>query len=373
MPHQSLYNISIAALVVMATNAVAQQQDGVGEEAKGFYIGGSLGYARGETGADDINARMAQLGYEANAKVDGQDRAAWSLNAGYRWNTYIETQLGYTDLGEVRTRLSGVAADIDNYLTSANQIHPRSGNGYELTLLGRYPLSDSYYVYGRAGLLTMDSVYRASSNADFARRNHDENTEFVGLGLGKMLNHQWDLRLGIDRYSVEGETIPVLGLGAIYKFGSGKSKVDTKPTSVTTAKMPIEIASNPHSTLEIPPRITLAILFDTDSSHLKEEFVGEIMQFAQFMHTHSSIKVTLEGHTDNRGSDAYNTSLSDRRVQAVKAVLMTRGGIAAERINTIGLGEQQPIADNSTIAGQQANRRVAAVIHQSDEVIDPAL
>lgn len=216
----SLVASGIAAAPVHATDTSNQPID----DQRGFYLGGSLGYARGDVGADDINRRMAALGYDANASVRGQNRTAWNLNVGYRWNRYVETQVGYTDLGEVRTRLTGVTADINDYLNSANQIHPRSGDGFELALLGRYPLSEDYYVYGRVGLFAVESSYRANSQSDIARRAWDETAEFIGVGLGKKLNKRWDLRLGVDRYSVEGEQIPVIGLGALYKFDAGKQQ-----------------------------------------------------------------------------------------------------------------------------------------------------
>jgi outer membrane protein OmpA-like peptidoglycan-associated protein len=65
----------------------------------------------------------------------------------------------------------------------------------------------------------------------------------------------------------------------------------------------------------------------------------------------------VEGHTDNKGTDAYNMDLSNRRALAVKNLLVQRG-IADSRIEAVAYGETLPVATNDTEAGRQRNRRV---------------
>jgi outer membrane protein OmpA-like peptidoglycan-associated protein len=64
----------------------------------------------------------------------------------------------------------------------------------------------------------------------------------------------------------------------------------------------------------------------------------------------------IEGHTDSDGDDASNLALSQRRVDAVVAYLTGRG-IARARLTPVGKGESEPVADNTTAAGRQENRR----------------
>lgn len=73
----------------------------------------------------------------------------------------------------------------------------------------------------------------------------------------------------------------------------------------------------------------------------------------------SQPKLTLEigGHTDSKGADGYNLSLSKRRAASVRKYLISKG-IAAERLAAVGYGEKKPIADNATEAGRAENRRV---------------
>ncbi|GAB6043839.1 OmpA family protein [Endothiovibrio diazotrophicus] len=67
--------------------------------------------------------------------------------------------------------------------------------------------------------------------------------------------------------------------------------------------------------------------------------------------------VKIVGHTDSRGSDAYNQRLSQKRAQAV-ADYLAANGVAAEKLSASGMGESQPVADNATEEGRAANRRV---------------
>lgn len=84
-------------------------------------------------------------------------------------------------------------------------------------------------------------------------------------------------------------------------------------------------------------------------------------EVARVLHDYSRMWVRIEGHTDSRGSTEYNRRLSDGRANAVRAYLIEHG-IAAERLEAIGYGEDRPIADNRTHAGRAANRRDEFVI-----------
>ena len=69
------------------------------------------------------------------------------------------------------------------------------------------------------------------------------------------------------------------------------------------------------------------------------------------------VSIKVVGHTDSQGSDAYNQKLSERRASSVAAFLLSNG-LAPEKLTSQGLGESQPVADNSTEEGRAQNRRV---------------
>lgn len=110
--------------------------------------------------------------------------------------------------------------------------------------------------------------------------------------------------------------------------------------------------------------IDLEVLFETDKAIVRPEYYSKIIEVAEFMKKYPNTVVVIEGHTDNRGKDAYNQALSQRRVNAVKEVLITQFGMAVERLNAVGYGESQPRASNDTVEGRQLNRRVVAVVEE---------
>jgi len=106
------------------------------------------------------------------------------------------------------------------------------------------------------------------------------------------------------------------------------------------------------------------VLFDVGRAILKEGGQRTVGQLATFLQEYPERVVLVEGHTDITGSLQLNLDLSRRRAEAVKSSLMQRG-ISGERVRTVGLGPEFPVAGNNTAAGRQQNRRVEIII--SDE------
>lgn len=114
--------------------------------------------------------------------------------------------------------------------------------------------------------------------------------------------------------------------------------------------------------LEEVARIDMTVQFDFDRSVVKPEYMAEIRALADFMKANTDVAAVLEGHTDSVGTEQYNQGLSQRRVNAVRQVLIEQFGIAASRLRAEGFGETRPIASNDTPAGRAQNRRVQSVI-----------
>ncbi|HAR95495.1 MAG TPA: flagellar motor protein MotB [Deltaproteobacteria bacterium] len=107
------------------------------------------------------------------------------------------------------------------------------------------------------------------------------------------------------------------------------------------------------------------VLFVTAKADLMPGAQRTIDQLAAFLNKYPARKVVAEGHTDSRGSEAYNMRLSERRAESVRSALLARG-ISPDRVTAKGLGEMYPVANNAKAAGRQQNRRVEIVI-LSDE------
>ena len=108
------------------------------------------------------------------------------------------------------------------------------------------------------------------------------------------------------------------------------------------------------------------VLFATAKYDLRPEARERLAKLAGIVLAHPGLHLAVEGHTDNVGSDTFNQTLSEQRAASVRAYLIAQG-LDPNSISTAGYGKGQPVADNSTAAGRQKNRRVEIVV--SGEVI----
>ena len=99
------------------------------------------------------------------------------------------------------------------------------------------------------------------------------------------------------------------------------------------------------------------ILFDYDKATIRKESYSALQSIADIMKEYPNAKFLIEGHTDSRGSDAYNMKLSKERAASVHDYLVNIG-MDDDRLRSEGFGEERPIATNNTAAGRQQNRRV---------------
>jgi OmpA-OmpF porin, OOP family len=117
-----------------------------------------------------------------------------------------------------------------------------------------------------------------------------------------------------------------------------------------------------YDALEADGRVaTRGIYFATDSDRLRPESTPTLKAIGDMLTAHADLVLTIEGHTDDQGADAYNQQLSERRAAAVKAYLVEAFRIDPARLETVGFGETHPAAPNTTPEGRQQNRRVELV------------
>jgi len=104
--------------------------------------------------------------------------------------------------------------------------------------------------------------------------------------------------------------------------------------------------------------VTHGILFDTGSDVVLPESAPVLRQVAGYMGTNADVKLKITGHTDNVGAKDGNLDLSKRRAASVAKVLSTQFGVSADRFQTDGKGDSQPVSSNAKPEGRSMNRRV---------------
>jgi len=128
-------------------------------------------------------------------------------------------------------------------------------------------------------------------------------------------------------------------------------KVDiTRPSATIAARAPIKPDA-------VKTSYAADALFDFDKSVLKPLGKATLDGLVERINGISLEVVIVVGHTDSVGTDAYNQKLGQRRADAVKAYLVSKG-IDSKRVYTESRGEKQPVADNKTSKGRERNRRV---------------
>ena len=157
----------------------------------------------------------------------------------------------------------------------------------------------------------------------------------VGGTAGAIIGHQMDQQAKEIKQNIPGAIVERVGEGLQVTFESG-------------------------------------LLFDFDSDVLRTEARKNLTTFAQSLDKYPNTEVLIVGHTDAKGTDEYNRSLSARRASAAESFLASQG-VTRTRLRSTGRGEAEPIATNDTDAGRQQNRRVEVAIYASQALKTQAL
>ena len=130
------------------------------------------------------------------------------------------------------------------------------------------------------------------------------------------------------------------------------------PTQPQRPSAPAVVPKAPEKTEESVPRdlAFTTIYFDFDKSDLKTDQRAALSKNAQLLSRYESVKIRVEGHCDERGTEEYNIALGQRRADAVVNYL-TNYGISSSRIRSISYGEMRPADSGNTESAWAKNRR----------------
>ncbi len=152
----------------------------------------------------------------------------------------------------------------------------------------------------------------------------------IGGTAGALIGRHMDKQAKELREDLDGATVERVGEGILITFNSG-------------------------------------LQFDVNSYSLTAATRENLNDFARVVNKYDDTDILIEGHTDSTGSEDHNQTLSEKRADAVKRYLIGQG-VRAGRLTSIGYGLSQPIADNSTQAGRQQNRRVEVAIYANEKM-----
>lgn len=331
-----------------------------------WYAGAGIGGARATIDQPRIESALRANGSGiVSFTQDTSDILTYKVFGGKQINRYMAVEAGYFNLGKF-----GFDA-----ITTDGTLSGNAGfRGFNVDLVGQLPLSERLSVIGRVGAAYTTAKTSFSGNRLNAvtAPNVSERKvgPKVGLGLEYKFTEALALRGEYERYRVNdavgnrGE-IDMATVGLVYKFGrpAAQAPVYVEPAAPVAAPVVAEApppAPAPEPTSE---KVSFAAeaLFDFDKAIVKpagKAALDDLLMKLQGMDT--EVMVTV-GHTDSIGSDEYNQKLSQRRAEAVKAYIVSKG-VDQSRIYTEGKGESQPVADNATAEGRAKNRRVTVEV-----------
>ncbi|KJG39035.1 membrane protein [Photobacterium angustum] len=260
---------------------------------------------------------------------------AGGVFAGYQVTPWFALETGYTHLGN---------AKLDNKQGSYE------AQGADFVTKFSYAISDSVDIFAKAGAFYYDwnAIGSGVANSDNGW------SPTAGAGLEYFINKNVSTRVEYQYYNdVAGPDIHFAGLGLAFHWGA--------PAPVVV-KEPIYVNQVTIATLE---ELRLTVPFAFDSSTITTGDAAKLAPFEQRLKEQDAAKIYVVGHTDSRGSEAYNQTLSVKRAEAVADALRQHLNLDSTRIIAQGRGESDPVASNQTEEGRAQNRRV--------DIISPSL
>ena len=210
-----------------------------------------------------------------------------------------------------------------------------------------------------AGCATTSSGYGSQpqqypSQSQPQQDNDNDRTQ-KGAALGAIAGAVAGLLSGDDATERRQRALVGAGVGAI--AGGAIGNYQDRQERALRERMAgtgVDVVRNGDNiTLNMPENIT----FGFDRSDLQSQFYPVLDNVAATLREYNQTIVEVAGHTDSKGTDAYNQSLSERRAASVGNYLMSKG-LMRDRFILVGAGESRPVASNETEAGRAQNRRV---------------
>jgi OmpA-OmpF porin, OOP family len=301
--------------------------------------------------------------------TDMKDSVGGSLSAGYRFDNPFAVELTY--------------ARADSGLRQ-NQFVDIDVQSLSLDGLYHFAESDDLSPFVLLGV----SEYQQDIDVAGVSAKNAQTAVDLGIGLKKFVTDHFVIRTEAKVFHTldYSDTHTALSVGFGYSFGNkaapAPAPVAAAPVTAaapldsdhdgvtddadkcpnTPVKLKVDAVGCP-IILKENVDVSLSVLFDTNSDVVKPEYETEVKKVAEFLEQYQGTTAEIQGHTDSRGSNAFNKTLSQKRADAIVKVLVEKFGVSPARLKAVGYGEEQLIVKNDKTAAEQAqNRRVIGKI-----------
>lgn len=195
----------------------------------------------------------------------------------------------------------------------------------------------------------------------------------IGAGGGAVIGGILGNIIGKDsKATAIGAAIgSAVGAGSGALIGKHMDKVAAE-TAAQVENAKVETVTDANGLSCVKVTFDSGILFKTGKYDLNDASKNELANFAEVLKKNTDCSVDIQGYTDNVGSDAVNNPLSQNRAESVASYLKQKGVSNDQLKNVTGFGASNFVADNSTEAGRQQNRRVEVYMYASEAMINAA-
>jgi OOP family OmpA-OmpF porin len=363
----------------LATFGAALAAPVLAQDSSYTYGGISAGQSRTDMDPAGLTAGLLPGVGAVSSNTDNKD-TAFKVFGGHQFTRNLALEGGYFYLGKNRFNAATVPFGT---LSGNNKVQ-----GVNLDLVATLPLSERFSALARIGAQqawTKSSYSGTGAGAGVAgsSKRNDTNVKY-GLGMQYEISPAMLLRGEVERYRIDNavgqrNNVDVVSVSLVFPMGRApERRMAAAPAYVAPAPEPMApavVAVAPPATAPVavapaPQRVSFSAdtLFAFDKAAVRPEGKATLDDFSNKLSGTSFGSITVEGHTDRKGSTAYNQTLSDERANAVKDYLVTSGKIDPTKISAVGKGESMPVTKAEDCSDQLSRTKLITCLQPDRRV-----
>lgn len=343
------------------------------------YFGLGVGQARARVDDQRIAERLAGTGLTPRAIAHDERHSAYKVFLGHQFNRYVGMELGYFNLGKF-----GFKADTTPAGTLQGNFRVQGAN---FDVVGTLPITEKFSGLARIGVQYARTRATITSTGAATVTNPSpsdrESNVKIGLGVQYEVSPAFLLRAEVERFRISDAVgnhpqVAMYSVSMVFPFGRSETPRRRAMAPAYVAQAPVVQEAPPPAVVVAPlapvapmaafsapptQRVSYAAesFFTFDRSELRPEGRSALDTFVSQLKGSSYDTITVQGHADRLGSTEYNQTLSLARADAVKAYLVSSGGLDANKINAVGKSETEPVTLPEACKGPMSANVVACL------------